>query len=417
MKKDPAKRFKTMRERLQAPIYDSTGNRNSLAAGFWWKASGPILTIFMFFIVAILALTGMRDAPPASLILIPVAYSAFTGGLGIGLVSSFLSVLAFLSIITISDLPQNNFLDFQQAFVLSTVSFSISILLGLLKQHDDGKTRKLRISEQRFRSMFESIQDIYFRTDLQGWIQTISPSVKNELGYEPADVIGRQFASLSVKEADANKIFRLLNSSEEVLDYEVEFNTKDGKTVFLSVSAQKIFDNEDNPIAFEGSARNTTKRKLAEDSLIHELSYEKAISGISAAFVAPDNFDTALDSALANISQLSRASRSYLFTLSDDKKLISNTNEWVAPSVSVKKPALQNISTLGLTWALSELAKGEQIKINDVSRAPSEAQLVVAELKRDDIGSLLLAPINASTELIGFVGIDMVGQNTFVCSS
>ncbi len=414
MEIDPAKRLRTIRERLQAPVYDNTGSKTSTAPEFWWKASGPILTIFLFFVVAVLALTGMRDDPPASLILIAVAFSAFTGGLGLGLISSFLSILAFFSIIIISDMPQNNFLDFQQAIVLSVVSFSISILLGLLRQHDDRTTRKLRASEKRFRSMFESIQDIYFRTDLQGWIQIISPSVKNELGYEPVEVIGQQFASMSVREVDGKEIFRLLNSSEQVLDHEVEFKTKDNKTVFLSVSAQKIFDDEDNPIAIEGSARNTTARKLAEDSLIHELKYEKAISGISAAFVAPDNFDTALDGALANIAQLSKASRCYLFLLSDDKILISNTSEWVLPGGSAKKPSFQNVSAKGFAWALTELAKGGQIKIDDVSETAKEEQLVVAELKRDDVGSLLLTPVNAGEELVGFIGIDMVGQKTFI---
>ena len=414
MKKDPAARLKTIREHLQTPIYENTGSQTSLAPGFWWKASGPMLTIFMFFVVVILARTGMRDVPPASLILIPVVYSAYAGGLGLGLVSSFLSVLAFFSITIISGLPQNNSLDFQQAIVLSVVSFSLSILLGILKQGDDRRMRKLRSSKQHLEAIFESLQDIYFRTDLQGRIQTISPSVKNELGYEPAEVIGQQFASLSAKEADGNEIFQLLNDTDHILDHEVEFNTKDGGTVFLSLSAQTIFDDEDNPIAIEGSARNTTERKLAEDSLIHELNYEKAISGISAAFVAPEDFDTALDNALAHIGQLSRASRSYLFILDDDKKIISNTHEWVEPSVSMKKSTLQNLPTRGFAWALSELAKGDQIKIDDVSKTSRNAQLLVAELKRDDIGSFLLTPVNTGTELAGFIGIDIVGHRTSI---
>ncbi|MEJ7665676.1 MAG: PAS domain S-box protein [Hymenobacter sp.] len=49
------------------------------------------------------------------------------------------------------------------------------------------KTSQLALAaqEEKFRSIFESFQDIYYRTDHEGNFTILSPSVQEVLGYNP----------------------------------------------------------------------------------------------------------------------------------------------------------------------------------------------------------------------------------------
>ena len=49
----------------------------------------------------------------------------------------------------------------------------------------------LKKSEERYKAIFESFHDVYFRTDSAGLIEDISPSVYQRAGYKPEEAIGR----------------------------------------------------------------------------------------------------------------------------------------------------------------------------------------------------------------------------------
>jgi len=44
-------------------------------------------------------------------------------------------------------------------------------------------------SEEKYRLIFESFQDVYYQTDLDGKILIITPSVKYHTGYEVEEII------------------------------------------------------------------------------------------------------------------------------------------------------------------------------------------------------------------------------------
>ena len=54
----------------------------------------------------------------------------------------------------------------------------------------------LEAQEEKFRSIFESFQDIYYRTDADGLLTIVSPSVREVLGYAPEEVLGQPVARL-----------------------------------------------------------------------------------------------------------------------------------------------------------------------------------------------------------------------------
>lgn len=173
-----------------------------------------------------------------------------------------------------------------QTITLSVVSISIAILGGLFKRIDYKNIDILRSSERRYRNIFESIQDICFRADMDGRIQMISPAIHKELKYDQIDMIGRPFTFICVEESEGHEIFRRLSKSGIVQEYELQVMGGDGKTRYMSFNAHYVFNNSGEPIAIDGCARNTTERKEAEDEIVQRLTYEKTVSAISTLFLS-----------------------------------------------------------------------------------------------------------------------------------
>ncbi len=94
---------------------------------------------------------------------------------------------------------------FAMAFLLFVCMTIAPLLLRRDYQYRETKElltqeKKLRESEVRYRNLVESISDVVYAIDSSGVLTYISPVVKNTLGYEPDELIGRQFLEFVHKE-------------------------------------------------------------------------------------------------------------------------------------------------------------------------------------------------------------------------
>ncbi|MCH7974089.1 MAG: PAS domain S-box protein, partial [Bacteroidetes bacterium] len=122
----------------------------------------------------------------------------------------------------------------------------------------------LRESEIKYRSIFESLQDIYYRTDTNGIITEISPSVLPISGYEPKEVIGKPVIDVFEDPAEQAIIKKIINESGKVTDYEIKLVTKDKKVRIGSISAHTIMGPGGEINGIEGIIRDITERKKTE---------------------------------------------------------------------------------------------------------------------------------------------------------
>jgi PAS domain S-box-containing protein len=125
----------------------------------------------------------------------------------------------------------------------------------------------LRESEKKYRTIFESLSDVYYRTDRQGRVTEISPSVRRQAGYDPEDVIGHPVTDFYQDPSAWKEFDRRLRKSGSVNDYELRLKGKDGRVFDVSVSSQIVLDERGNAIGVEGVLRDITARKRAEDAL------------------------------------------------------------------------------------------------------------------------------------------------------
>ena len=121
----------------------------------------------------------------------------------------------------------------------------------------------LEAQEVKFRSIFESFQDIYYRTDNTGLVTIVSPSVRDVLGYEPHEVLGRPVRDFYY---DTDTIARLsgLEHSGVLRNFETRMRHRTGHPVSVLINARQAVQ---GPPGSEGIARDVTELHQIQDDL------------------------------------------------------------------------------------------------------------------------------------------------------
>ncbi|UCE42672.1 MAG: PAS domain S-box protein [Candidatus Aminicenantes bacterium] len=126
---------------------------------------------------------------------------------------------------------------------------------------------QLKENAEKYRLIFESFHDVYYRTDRDGLITEISPSVLNQAGYSPEEVIGHPVTDFYKSPHDRDALVAKLKEEGFANDYELSLVSKDGRRIHTSVNARVLFDENSQSIGVEGVLRDITERKKAEESL------------------------------------------------------------------------------------------------------------------------------------------------------
>lgn len=139
----------------------------------------------------------------------------------------------------------------------------------------------LRTSEARYRMLVESSHDLVWEVDVTGSITFINERCRDIYGYEPEELIGRNFADLMVPDdlEDAMRVFQeVLLTGAEMVDFENRVFNRAGDVVILDAHAFVKRDEEGNILRIVGTSQNISERRqrereinrhLAELSTIH----------------------------------------------------------------------------------------------------------------------------------------------------
>lgn len=126
----------------------------------------------------------------------------------------------------------------------------------------------LRESEERYRELFENARDAMYVQDLDGTYISINHAAEKLSGYSRDEIIGHNFAEFvapeHIKQVRERFCGKLAQKGETT--YEVEVLAKDGRRVPVEVSSRAIYENG-VIIGVQGTARDITERKQAEDAL------------------------------------------------------------------------------------------------------------------------------------------------------
>ncbi|MBR9999796.1 MAG: PAS domain S-box protein [Cyclobacteriaceae bacterium] len=155
-----------------------------------------------------------------------------------------------------------------KSIVLSPIyseSNSVREISGIAYDITESKSAQIALSEseEKFRNIFESFQDIYFRCDFKGRIILLSPSVKDMLGYEPEELIGNDINSYYLYSKEARQLLKKLIRDKTYRNFEASLVNKNGDIIQFICNVRLIYDVNIRSAAIEGVARDITKIKEA----------------------------------------------------------------------------------------------------------------------------------------------------------
>ena len=124
----------------------------------------------------------------------------------------------------------------------------------------------LRTSEEKYRLIVEKSNDVIYTFNPQGEFTYISPSVKNMLGYNPSDLIGRTFSSL-LHPDDVQRLRQVVqlnikDGTQTPGGNEYRVRSAAGEWRWQNSSGNAVFDAQGRYINFVGVTRDITERKL-----------------------------------------------------------------------------------------------------------------------------------------------------------
>ncbi|MCK9591037.1 MAG: PAS domain S-box protein [Methanoregula sp.] len=144
---------------------------------------------------------------------------------------------------------------------------SVASLLDITerKQVEDS----LVVANTEYTNLLGQIQDVYYRSDTEGRLVKASHSFVTLLGYDDvSECLGRSIADdFYTNSADRKPFVEEINRKGKVTDYEVLLKKKDGTPVIVEASSHLYYDPAGNIIGLEGTFRDITDRKRAEDEL------------------------------------------------------------------------------------------------------------------------------------------------------
>lgn len=137
----------------------------------------------------------------------------------------------------------------------------------LINQEKEQIQEKLRLSEDKFRGIFNSLVDVFVRVNFEGIIQVVSPSALELVGFSPEELIGMNIRSLYANPEERSGIIETLKRVELIREKEILLLTKSGARKWISTSLRIFYDSKGNPAGTEGIMRDISVRKEMQELL------------------------------------------------------------------------------------------------------------------------------------------------------
>lgn len=147
----------------------------------------------------------------------------------------------------------------------------------------------LRRSEDKYRTVLESIKEGYFETDLKGNYTDFNDALCEICGYKRAELLGMNNRTY-MDEENARRLYNLANqiyrTGFPAKTAEIEIITKTGEHKFAEIGMSPMRNESGEVVGFRGLARDITDRKLGEAELERAKNDAEAANRAKSAFLA-----------------------------------------------------------------------------------------------------------------------------------
>lgn len=195
--------------------------------------------------------------------------------------------------------------------------------------------QKLKESQERYKLITENSHDIVTLMDTEGVYDFVSPSVKEMLGYEINEVLGRKISSF-IHPQDLDEVVRELDKTveEKLKDHKMTFRYKNKEGDWRWMEAQEgvILDDAGRIIYIRSNQRDITEKILTQQKLQEKEEQYKLVSENSGDVIALQDFE-------GRISFISPSSK-FLLGYAQDALLDTFYSDLIHPE---EQPFVQSI--------------------------------------------------------------------------
>lgn len=185
-------------------------------------------------------------------------------------------------------------------------------------------------SEEKFRSIFESFQDIYIRCTVNGIITTVSPSIQEVLSFSPEDVIGSNVTDYVQSKTSLRALVRKVWKEKRVKNAEVASIDANGNIIDFLCNI-RLVQRDNYTFEIEGVGKDISKLKKTMNELKHAKDIAKRSLKIKEQFLAnmsheirtPMNGITGMIDLLGS-TVLDEEQTEYIGTISKSSKILLN---------------------------------------------------------------------------------------------
>jgi two-component system, cell cycle sensor histidine kinase and response regulator CckA len=153
-----------------------------------------------------------------------------------------------------------------------------------------------RSSESKYRHILEHATEGIFQLAIDGNLLSVNPAFVRMAGYaSPHEMlvgVNDKKGAICENPEDEIRLSRMIQDLDEVENLELQLHTKNARTMWVRMNMRCIYDEDENPLYYEGIAQDITERKLAEIALKEsEVKYRSVVeNSLVSSYIVQDGF-------------------------------------------------------------------------------------------------------------------------------
>lgn len=302
--------------------------------------------------------------------------------------------------------PQSGYFNGQQTHGLVQFSVNAAIAIENAQLHES-----IRLSEERYRTLFQNALEIVLTLDLDGRIVAWNRAALQFLGVSPAELRGGMLSLYDLlTPATALRVREMQSQTLEglpPLPVEIELQRPDGQPAVVEVTMQ-LFQEYGQLSGVYIIGRDMTERRRQQRALTDQVAQLTALHKLS----------TALNASLDRDAILQRAAEA-----------IAHANRFECVGIYLPYPCEQYLTMVAATgmheplrFHVRRVGPGTQIwetwRLGQVSTATTSQLTPLAQTLFGDIGvvSHTFVPLISTSRILGVLAIGRVGVESFAAS-
>ncbi|MCK5061812.1 PAS domain S-box protein [Candidatus Parcubacteria bacterium] len=235
----------------------------------------------------------------------------------------------------------------------------------------------------------------------------VNAAFLKKLHYKMPDIVGKTASDLGMfaQGEKQKKVADALQKKGYIRNIELKIRTNTG-AILNSIFSEEIIESQNKKFLLTVII-DISKHRQREKKIKKNLAQQMILAKISAKLNRYKNFKKTMNEILKKIAVHVKASRTYIFENSPDKKTASNTFEWCAENIKPRIDNLQNISFDENFFFLKKLHKQGMFLSRDISKLPTDIKKV---LESRGIKSILVLPLTVNNKFFGFIGFEKISK-------